>query len=686
LIERRTDALVDVSRFLRDPMTFEERDPAATEWPLGGLASTEVAWMVRAQAHALQGRHAEAVRCMVRALRLFQPPQPHRSSSNGSESVFPAKQSARVRHARRETAALLRMFIACEAHAAGRARTALRLAAQACDEQPAIAYLHEVRAELAYESGNFDDVRDAIDRATALRGANATAKGRANAATLLAAAALQAARRHGDASENAKVREQIHYALARLEEVDPTKVEERTRTALRYWQGVLRLEQVRLRGEGATRDGDRQFAQDALAEVASSSAAFEKQRASAEAWLAVARGQVWRKLCAGLREPSGDYGGDTAAELRTLASVRTSPGKSRVVIAISRDFLLGDENEVRYKLKLKMIMGLPGAGIDESSPGVSALQRLLSKHYDSAPSVSALKRLLSKHYRLTDLHVGLQPLAGLPARRIEVYLDGVPAGAATVGSTDNLFIGSAISGGAGSWEPGPDWFGRPITTAPEPSDSGSRKVRESEAIVIVAAQMVMQNLDRLLDARHVAALGLADQPFEAWSPTLRLLLADRTPLTEVAALRAAVLSVSGGAATALQAAERYRTLPALRSRLWGAEPSRSDHLLPRELAEELTRCVPPSRALGATGVPERLARDIENWGATTGPSHRVRVVVEDPALRPWLRTLLRARRPDLPVLSRHELSADQERRGAPAISSATPYTTGLELGAVAAGA
>ena len=77
----------------------------------------------------------------------------------------------------------------------------------------------------------------------------------------------------------------------------------------------------------------------------------------------------------------------------------------------------------------------------------------------------------------------------------------------------------------------------------------------------------MRHLDRILDAGHARKLGVDDFPYAAWSPTLRLLLADRTPLQDLAALRRAVASVAWDKASPAEAARDYRR--SVWPRLWG---------------------------------------------------------------------------------------------------------------------
>ena len=180
-----------------------------------------------------------------------------------------------------------------------------------------------------------------------------------------------------------------------------------------------------------------------------------------------------------------------------------------------------------------------------------------------------------------------------------------------------------------------DWFG--VT----------RVVPPAQAAVAVLAESVMRHLDCVLDAEHVRSLGVNDFPYAAWSPTLRLLLADRTPLHDLAALRRAVAAVARGKASPAEAAHYYQS--SVGRRLWGfgmpkvAAPN--GIIAPLVFA---TMCDVGKRAVVLRhDDADRIVKWARDRSETQG---EFSFSVSDSKLQPWLRTLLRRRLPDRPVL------------------------------------
>lgn len=657
VLRRRNAAIVAVARFLRETRTAQVRSaaasqqpsdewsdrlpgageelPAAQEW-LRGLAHPAVAYMVTAQAYSLDRRHAEAAECMGRALDVLLAPDLDPPPAVWTEEVRKRPETPRERQFRRDMAALARMFVAGEKFAAGRKVVALQEAELACDEQPSIAYLHEAHAELLYAAGRADAVLDALDRAAALRGVAQTREGRVNGAVLAAAATFY----NSDASAEAPspsngVIRPGRAVLGLRELLDDGTTPPADKALVRHWLGLLSIEwSSRPTGVGAAGAPSHSEAARLLTEVARDEAAAPEVRRNASAWLPVAEGSPWRALHDGLREP-GSRSEIVQTALRKRAGIAARPTRHRMVVAIP----------------------------DSLAPAAS-LELLLDgppEDDDANPTVEGMRRLVRTRYGIGGPTVLLQPLTNAIPNRVEISLDGVPLAASDVGSGDAWFL--LPPGAEASPTRALDWFGRPLlgsrskagTEAAQPD--GGTPVPAAARAIIFAAQALVRHLDRLLDARHASDLGLAALPYASWSPTLRLLLADRVPLTQADALHATIASVACGAATPLQAAERYRSFPSVRSALWGVEPDRKELGLPSDGAARLAACVPIDAGASAMGIGEGDARDLEAWaGKGVASSSHVRVVVDDAVLRPWLRTLLRPRFPDLPVMARHEVA------------------------------
>lgn len=176
------------------------------------------------------------------------------------------------------------------------------------------------------------------------------------------------------------------------------------------------------------------------------------------------------------------------------------------------------------------------------------------------------------------------------------------------------------------------------------------------------------------------------QMLDATLPLLRLLLTDRTPLVERDALGELGADIAAGRLTALQAAEAYRQMPAIRGSLWGVDGQQlKGFSLNVKIEQDLVSCIKNERTQFAITVSDTLIQEIrqkisdeitEQRTKAKVPNQteplfqvgrnaaqlqiqepaRLCLVVSEPALRPWLSALLRQLgQTDIPVVTEREL-------------------------------
>jgi hypothetical protein len=326
--------------------------------------------------------------------------------------------------------------------------------------------------------------------------------------------------------------------------------------------------------------------------------------ADASAWCAVAEDRPWLALHDVIAStPSGQW-----------------PPQNDVATALLR---IAGANEFRHRLVLRMPT--------EFVPDDATKHRLVSGDaaIDQYVGISTFQRAVKDHAGIYPPSVLLQPIIGAEPGRVDVLLDGVPIGGAIVQEGMH------------------DWFGaaRPLTRA--------------EGAVAILAQTVMRHLDRLLTADDARALGVGDFPYGAWSPVLRLLLADHTPLGNREALRRAVGKVAWGKAQPAEAARDYQLeVGFVHWKIGFVHWKEADLPLTRVPPEELAvlrAAVARSGNERAVELSYEAARALEKWMElkTRGqkPPQHLAVEAPDSNLCPYLRALLRSQYPDTAVLA-----------------------------------
>jgi tetratricopeptide (TPR) repeat protein len=630
LAEKRVAAIADMGRFLADPCAFRAAELAGSDGPFDWLTQAHIPWALRAQTHALNGEFAEAARAIQQVLEML---RPRDESAEGRMAVSRPAISPRAFQVRRQLTALAQAFLATALLAQGDGNGAKKQIECACRAQPSIAYLHQVHAEVLMANHEYAEAFDALDRAAVLSGAAQGTGARLNAVVDLAIAAMRAMWAANEDQRGAAAG-LLNRAAARLDGVLGQTLDDANanqRAAARFWRGRLALEQEGLRqanreppedigtehlalGQETRREAidkapsaDRARAVALFKDLVNMQEAAKDWRDAAEGWLAVARRRPLRALHDRLLRSQG----------------QSDPFRDELVAALIDSINTAEHLEVKHRLVLR---------IPDDMLGEGDVERLIGR--SSGADKDAID-IPAFHAALDDA-IGIEPppilivrIKGGEPGQVDVYLDGVPIGSETL-------VDESIKR---------DWFGA-MLSLPRP-----------QAAIAVLAQSVMHHLDRMLDTGHARKLGVGDFPYAAWSPTLRLLLADRTPLHDRARLRSAVAAVAWGGTSPAEAAAEYRRSAVVR--LWGAG-------LPTEAApDDLLR--PLAIAAGRDGRRQAvvLAHDeadrIVQWasGQAEAATAALSFAVSNESVkaRPWLRALLRDKLPNYPVLGLDALTA-----------------------------
>jgi tetratricopeptide (TPR) repeat protein len=613
--EKRVAAIAEMSQFLADPCAFRGAEPTTPDCGLDWLTQPHVPWVLRAQGNALNGDFRGAEGAIRRALAMLGPRDAVEDGWRAA-ALGPAT-SLRDVQGRRELAALAQAFLAGTLLAQGKKNYAKKEIERACSSQPNIAYLHEVRAEVLMADNDHAEAFGALDRAAVLRGTAKDAGTRLSAVIDLVIAAIRIKRAADAADKRSLAERQLKSSLAerllnraaarldallrdKLDDADPDQL-----AAARFLRGRLALEQSTIReATDKAPAADRHLAIICFEHVAIMKNVPEHWRERAEGWLAVAKGPPWRAVHDALarsRDESDPLTDELAAALIVSAGRPEIP--QRLVLRVSAEMLPDDE-------AARLITR--AADADQNTIDLPAFHRTVRETIGIEPPSVLISRIVDGE-----------------SGRVDVLLDAVPIGTES-------FLDEKIEC---------DWFG--VT----------RLLPRAQAAVALLAESVMRHLDRVLDAGHAQRLGVDDFPYTAWSPTLRLLLADRTPLHDRAALRRAVANVAWGKASPAEAAHGYRNSVGLP--LWGAglpEAAAPDDVLRPLAVLALCNVGRPYRPNEDAARAAVLAHDeadrIVKWATdqAQGSTSGVSFTVSDTTVQPWLRALLRDRLPDHPVL------------------------------------
>jgi hypothetical protein len=358
----------------------------------------------------------------------------------------------------------------------------------------------------------------------------------------------------------------------------------------------------------------------------------------------------WSALASSFKEIRTPFGQDLiqlAAANLMQKCIMPPAAPRRLVIELSASILSADPEAKRLIGREAVTEELDGEGLapdDRSNPSIASLRRLLRSRFGVS-----LPGILVRDVPSSE-----------PFQRIVVLLD-------------NSLVYHATWGEA-AWEMEVEHFLRGSRAVPWlfasyrallPPEAGI----ETEGIDVVQyaawhlGRAVLRSLPQLAGPEQARHLGLDDLPWKVTSPMLQLLLSDRTPLLERAALRDQATRAAADRISTAEAAEAFRHMPAVRSSLWGVEGSWKDRTLPPEDEAKLKQLLASEALAGA--VPGPLFASINRAAGRPAPLAAApvrgarepalpRLVVSDPVLRPWLRALLWQHR-DLPVVTASEI-------------------------------
>jgi len=665
-----------VARFLRDPLQVPAREPAVH--PADGatdpaeLMGAHLPDALAAQAHALAGRHREAREAMQRALAVLE-----------SAAIAPSQTPAERLHLR-TLSALALGFIAREAlleHPAG--ATGEADMAEALRRRPDLSYLWRLQAERAARLNRIVEAIETLDRADAL---GPPAQGLLNA-TLAAAWVL----------------EEESIDLGRLQRVErrffnagrPHEPGEGEKGLSEFWHGRLLLAMAEAAGgvdaaeAGGSPDAVHQLARQALAQLRQAELLLTREGAKAAAsWAEQARRQLPADEPAGPIEhamlPMRLERADAAAAASALPrGIRpgwrsvtqaialcpaTSPdgsGAIDLLVPVLRDLRRAEPRRMPLTQRIKL--AVPAS----LAPDDAAMRRVIGDvQRTPTPSIARLREEILRRYgvELPGVHLRSDsPTVSLSVDGVRVATCLVPPGPQRLrmGRRGRSTSDAGRRPAAGRLESGLDWFGLPAWLEPE-NDQNRKGLAGGLFAGIFASMHIVRYLDRFIGTRDLARLELrAVRPGPVLT-MLRILVADRTPLI-AAELGEPTRLVDSRALTPLEGVQAYRARPEIQRQLWGTrDRHRVQHDLddaPRDLASRLRAALP------AAGVSDRIAElpatldnELVIW-AEACLDERSCVLVGDPALRPWLRALLRPRWPDVPVLTKEERAAGLRTAG-----------------------
>ncbi len=658
---RAPAAIAEIQKFLADPAVY--RSPDAVWWGAGeGLAAAHVRHVLDAQALAFADRPGESAEAMERALdELIGPTEAQATAASRHRAMLRALGES----FRRDQMLMANLGGMLD----------LEEAQEADGTRPLLSYLEQQRARRLLFQERFAAAAAALERALSVAGPM-SADDFAGHAVEFAGIALGA-----EAARSPDATSLLASAATRWLEPAVEGLRETQRAGiLAYWQGRVALAQASLAEEAtAGRDAAaraidrlrdvRALADPATAEVAESwlpdarrqmalhalrlgdaRPAAEALRAEGQlptaALLAGDGGMLsWSGLAACLKEVSSPL----ARELVHAASVKLVQKHGavlpvattqRLVLELSESVLSTDPKAERLIGQEVAVKEFDGEGLapdDRDNPSIGALRRLVRARFGVLlPSI---------------LVRGVQSQE--PVQRVIVFLDNAPVYEAVM--QGEHFV---RRGGAGSWLLAKY---RALLSAEEAVET--QRIDAVQYATWHLGQAVLRSLPQLRDLTQARHLGIGDLPFAITHPLLQLLLADRTPLLERDALRHLAVDASTGGRSTTAAAEAFRRVPAVRSSLWGVEGTWEDHELPREREAELVQLL--SSEAGAGVVPRTLVDDITQTALRrTLPGVELalgaeeyaqqRLVVRNPALRPWLRAIF-WQHPNVPVVTAEEI-------------------------------
>jgi hypothetical protein len=696
--DHRPAVPTEVARFLRDPLYYRRQDipPVATaEVELGGSHLLHVA---DAQAHALHGHHAEAADAMQRALDILAPAQ--------TTLEMPAD-----RLHRKLLVALARTFVAIQRALSGTAPAGPSAEIDlAVRERPDIAYLHLQRAWLHRREGAAEAALTAIERANAVAGTESNLiYARAAALAVLDSGASEALLERVEqrflappATGGRRKRDVEHsrvlaywrgrIALARAERLRASNRADKAVTpseAAVAALGEASADQDELDGPADAQEQE-ELSRAALAQARDLAALDKTDKAVTAAVVAL-------EEAAAEKDELGRAAEGRLAQARDLAAVcalrngRTGPaaqllsgqgdaagGKAlgidggaftwRALAQAVADAALPDGRLLQHAVELlrtdwitsraqppaghRIVVELP----EDLMPDAAAYRLIIGKPDDQAKrelTTEALRRRVKYRYgiRLPTMFYRPVTFHGRIPRSFAIALDGIVLATMPAPLPKQRLVmvprpaapRQTVASSAGL-----EWFGRDVLPA-----SDGPGLAPSLLVNVFALKHLLRCLDACLGSDEFERLGLTSAPPAPVITMLRILAAERTPLTQKDALRA-LMPTATDPDSAVEAAERYRQLPGVRRLLWGAGVGFVDLPLPEVLEAALAAGL--VRAGGAASLDDMLARRIEAWLHATLPAQgHCRVVLRRAWLRPWTRVLLRPRWPDLPTLSRAEL-------------------------------
>lgn len=534
----------------------------------------------------------------------------------------------------------------------------------------AAAYLWSEHAELQRQLGSHANAIEALRRSQALQGVAA--------ADAVAGLAMAAARLALESDSRDLLEQARQWILSAAPEASLARID------LEIFRGQVELAVAERSGTGperqaeAARNAIRALLQARSLAKDGGDGLFKTLFAASESWLRLANDRHWdaemasghavprQQFRKGLalpkdQRPGHEIGWKDIGDALSSSVYPEHGGRVGRWLAERRPTmpsLVKDRRRLVLEIPYALLGGEPltGSNFTLAPDHEAAMQRLIDLAAPAMPNFAALRRGLHALYGLDLPGVLLRPR---PGRKIVVYLDGVPIGERAIPEPK----------AAGPWPESQATVPLPgHRHAPEVPDWLESVAPPSDGFPIwVLAAVVQNHLDRFVDGR-MRPMGKRLAPARAWMPLVRLLLADRTSLIappETAnaderhrgppeALERALCEIVAGRQTPLQAAEALRRSPAFRDRLWGTGSGWTDRRLESSTERALARAVAGSS--GAADVPERLAKAIEAQATEHTREDCSRLVLREPALRPWVRALIRHTQPGLPVLAADELA------------------------------
>jgi hypothetical protein len=300
----------------------------------------------------------------------------------------------------------------------------------------------------------------------------------------------------------------------------------------------------------------------------------------------------------------------------------------------------------------------------------------------SQPTLGALRRLLRACFGVDLPSVLIRSVADARGQFI-VLLDGSPITKLKRIKRADRFEPATTAGHKGTTD---SW----LFTKNEPElangdQTGTLDV--AQYVVWCLGEGILNVLPQLADQAQATTLGLEHLKLDNVLPFLQLLLADRTPLRKSDVLSSLAEDVALGRLSPQVAVQWYRRVPGVRETLWGINGDWTNTRLLPQYAQELAKYVGDELA---AAVPRKLKNAIsqsiqpaeentagksagentarksakENIAAKQAQSEgvkaahvrdasgHIRVVVEDPRIRTWVRQLAPI---EAPVVTEDEL-------------------------------